>query len=200
VNKNRKRTVRLSVFVTFFGLVGSGLAFATIPSNNVIDGCYRKSGGALRVIDGTVTKCSSQETALAWNVQGVKGDKGDKGDQGDQGIQGIQGVQGLKGDKGDTGAPGATGATGAPGPSWTVYSKNVDGTVPATTIVKNITRDCNTGDIALSGGFDVTIPQAVEVTRSERLDGDSWVFDVLNTDSSSTATIGLSVVCADPTP
>ena len=37
----------------------------------MIDACYSKSGGALRVIDGTVTKCGKSETSLAWNVQGV---------------------------------------------------------------------------------------------------------------------------------
>ena len=54
-------------------LVAGGVAYATIPSNNVIDACYTRSGGTLRVIDATVTNCKASETSLAWNVQGVQG-------------------------------------------------------------------------------------------------------------------------------
>lgn len=32
-------------------VAGAGVAAATIPTNNLIDGCYAKSGGTLRVID-----------------------------------------------------------------------------------------------------------------------------------------------------
>ena len=58
-----------------------------IPTGNVLTGCYTKSGGALRVIDATVTTCKASETRLDWNVQGPKGDTmGDsKGRQGRQG-------------------------------------------------------------------------------------------------------------------
>ena len=38
-------------------LIFAGIAYAVIPSNNVRDACYSRSGGSLRVIDGTVTKC-----------------------------------------------------------------------------------------------------------------------------------------------
>ncbi len=49
-----------------------GIAGAAVPTNNVIDACYTRSGGTLRVIDPSVTQCKQNETPLAWNVQGPK--------------------------------------------------------------------------------------------------------------------------------
>jgi hypothetical protein len=95
----------------------AGVASATIPSNNVIDGCYSKSGGSLRVIDATVTKCGKSETSLAWNVQGVKGDQGDPGETGPQGPAGPQGVAGPQGPVGPQGPAGPQGPQGPAGPS-----------------------------------------------------------------------------------
>ena len=94
-----------------------GIAYATIPSDNVIDACYSKSGGSLRVIDGTVTKCGKSETSLAWNVQGVKGEPGATGPEGPAGPQGETGPVGPTGPAGPQGATGATGAVGPAGPS-----------------------------------------------------------------------------------
>ena len=87
-----KRARLVAAGVVALALAVGGVAYATIPANNVIDACYSKSGGTLRVIDATVTKCSKSETALAWNVQGVKGDKGDTGDTGPQGPAGPAGT------------------------------------------------------------------------------------------------------------
>lgn len=87
------------------------VAYATIPSSNVIDSCYARSGGSLRVIDSTVTTCKSTETSLAWNVQGPKGDMGPAGPQGETGPQGATGAAGPKGDKGDTGPAGPAGTS-----------------------------------------------------------------------------------------
>lgn len=95
-----------------------GVAYATIPSDNVIDSCYSKSGGSLRVIDGTVTKCGKNETALAWNVQGRQGEKGETGatgPAGPAGPTGPQGPAGPTGPEGPAGPQGPTGPTGAAG-------------------------------------------------------------------------------------
>ena len=73
----------------------AGVALATIPNAGVINGCYLKSGGILRVIDSSTSTCSTKETSLAWNVQGAPG---------------PQGAQGVPGPQGETGATGATGA------------------------------------------------------------------------------------------
>src|SRR5918912_4333432 len=90
-------------------VIGGSVAYATIPNNGVINACYSRSGGALRVIDATTGTCSSKETSLAWNVQGPPGP------QGQQGLQGPQGPVGPQGPKGDAGAAGATGPAGPAG-------------------------------------------------------------------------------------
>lgn len=98
-------------------MVMAGIVSATIPSNNVIDACYSKSGGSLRVIDGTVTNCGKNESALAWNVQGPKGEKGDPGETGPQGAAGPQGETGAQGLQGPIGPQGPQGETGPAGPA-----------------------------------------------------------------------------------
>ena len=71
------------------------MAFATIPdSGGVIHGCYKKSGGAVRVIDSSVTSCVSNETALDWNIRGPAGPQGAIGPEGPQGAEGPQGPAG----------------------------------------------------------------------------------------------------------
>src|SRR5436853_380108 len=43
----------VAIAATGVVLLASGIAYATIPdANGVIHGCYQKSGGALRVLDG----------------------------------------------------------------------------------------------------------------------------------------------------
>lgn len=88
---------------------GIGVAWAVIPSDNVITACYMRSGGTVRVIDSSVTNCKGNETALAWNVEGREGP------QGPQGEPGPQGEQGPKGDTGATGPAGPAGPKGDPG-------------------------------------------------------------------------------------
>jgi hypothetical protein len=92
------------------GLVAvGGAASATIPDNNqVIHGCYSRSGGSLRVIDDSVTNCAKSETALSWNVTGQQGPQGLPGVQGPQGVQGEQGPQGVQGVQGPQGPSGAS--------------------------------------------------------------------------------------------
>jgi len=109
---------RRAAIVAVAGVMAlAGMASATIPANNVIDACYTRSGGSLRVIDATVTKCGKTETALAWNVQGVKGDTGATGATGPQGPAGPAGPTGPQGPQGATGAAGPAGPAGAAGPS-----------------------------------------------------------------------------------
>lgn len=91
------------------GLLAVGVAYATIPANNVITACYTKSGGTLRVIDPAVTNCKASETLLTWNVAGAVGPAGPAGppgatgDPGPVGPQGPAGPQGLQGEQGDAG-------------------------------------------------------------------------------------------------
>jgi hypothetical protein len=102
-------------------VIAGGAAYATIPSNGVISGCYTKSGGTLRVIDPSTGSCSSKETSVNWNVQGAAGPQGPAGPAG---AQGVQGIQGLKGDPGTNGADGAAGPAGAAGASDVYLAKN----------------------------------------------------------------------------
>ncbi len=70
------------------GLAVSAVALATIPdSGGVIHACYKKSGGALRVIDDSVTNCAGSETSLNWNVAGQQGPQGPQGQPGVSGYE-----------------------------------------------------------------------------------------------------------------
>jgi hypothetical protein len=88
---------------TRFWLVGAalavglaGTAYATIPGGDgVIHSCYAKSGGALRVIDASVTNCKSGETSLNWSQQGLPGPPGPQGEKGEQGEPGPPGPAGA---------------------------------------------------------------------------------------------------------
>jgi hypothetical protein len=80
------------------GFVVGGIAWADIPDSGVINGCYKTSGGALRVIDSSTGEtCKPSESPLSWSQSGPKG---------------ATGVKGPTGAKGETGAKGPTGASG----------------------------------------------------------------------------------------
>jgi len=94
------------------------LAYASIPdANGVIHGCYKKSGGTLRVIDDAVSQCDSRaEVAIQWSQTGPQGPQGPAGPQGPIGPQGPVGPEGPAGPaglKGDTGPQGPAGPGGA---------------------------------------------------------------------------------------
>jgi len=106
---NRTRSRWIGLLAALGLLAVAGTAAATIPdSNQVIHGCYSRSGGSLRVIDDGVTNCSKTETALTWNAQGPQGPQGIQGPKGDQGVQGVQGVQGQQGVQGPPGPSGTS--------------------------------------------------------------------------------------------
>ena len=91
-------------------LVVAGVAYATIPdASGVIHGCYMKTGGALSVVDPSVTNCPKGDTALSWNVQGQPGPQGPQGPQGAAGPQGQTGTQGPTGPQGPAGPQGPSG-------------------------------------------------------------------------------------------
>ena len=85
---------RLSVVAAItVALVAGGVAYASIPGpDGVISGCYKKIGGALRVIDaGAGVRCNATETSLNWNQTGPKGATGDRGPGGPPGPVGPTG-------------------------------------------------------------------------------------------------------------
>lgn len=110
--------LRVVLALVLTGAVGAAVAYATIPNGETINGCYTKSGGALRVIDASVTKCGSKETALAWNVLGPTGPQGPQGATGPQGAAGPAGPQGPQGPAGPQGAQGTPGVSSAYQYAW----------------------------------------------------------------------------------
>ena len=73
----RTRGLRMLVGAAALLMAAGGMAFGSIPGDNgVINSCYSRSGGTLRVIDATVTNCKSGETSLAWNRAGAPGPQG----------------------------------------------------------------------------------------------------------------------------
>ena len=124
-------------------VVSVGVAYAAIPhsATGVINGCYDKKLGVLRVIDAQAGKtCFSWELAISWNqkgetgaagpagVAGSMGPAGPTGPAGPQGLAGLAGQPGAKGDKGDTGAQGIPGIQGIPGEPGEDGADGADGT------------------------------------------------------------------------
>jgi Collagen triple helix repeat (20 copies) len=124
-------------------VVAGGVAFAAIPdSSGVINGCYQKNVGNLRVIDPSAgDSCRPSEIGISWSQTGPQGPQGPPGPQGPQGLQGPKGDTGAtgatgppgpKGDTGATGATGPTGATGATGPKGDTGATGATGPAGAT--------------------------------------------------------------------
>src|SRR5215475_2015551 len=116
-------------------VAAGGAALAAIPdSNGVINGCYQKNVGNLRVIDPSAgDSCRPSEVPISWSQtgptgpQGPKGDTGATGPQGPKGDTGAIGPQGPQGPKGDTGLTGPQGPAGPQGPQGTQGSQGPQG-------------------------------------------------------------------------
>ena len=97
--------------------LAGGVAWATIPGDgNVIQGCYTKIGGIVRVIDPSKGQaCNSNlESPISWNQKGQKGDTGPQGLPGKDGTNGTNGKDGAPGQNGTNGKDGAQGPKGDP--------------------------------------------------------------------------------------
>jgi hypothetical protein len=86
----RKRGMRMLLAATAMLAGAAGVALATIPgSDSIINGCYEKRTGILRVIDAEAGKrCLSFEMPISWNQRGLKGDPGATGARGERGPAG----------------------------------------------------------------------------------------------------------------
>ena len=140
----RRRAV---LFALVVAALAGGAAYATIPNSGVIHGCYTRSGGALRVIDGSVTNCRSSETALDWNVAGAQGPQGPVGPAGPVGPPAPQVPQGPTGPAGPQGPAGPTGIS-----NWEFVNKGY--AIPADGN-ESLSVDCPSGKKVLGGGVTV---------------------------------------------
>lgn len=127
LNRSNQRIFVLTGTVV---LVLGIIAFASIPdSSGIIHGCYKKSGGTLRVIDDAVTQCDSRaEIPIQWNQTGPQGPQGPAGPQGPIGPQGPTGPEGPAGPTGPQGDTGPQGPAGSGGAKAMVFV-NGDGTI-----------------------------------------------------------------------
>ena len=131
--KRKRSIVVAAVAGAIAATLAGGIAWAAIPGDGgVIQACYLKLGGGLRVIDTAKgQRClTSVEVPVSWNQAGQpgatgqagpigppgpQGGKGDDGDPGRDGAQGVQGVPGERGQQGEQGPPGPQGLQGLPG-------------------------------------------------------------------------------------
>jgi hypothetical protein len=102
-------------------VLAGGIAWAAIPGPGaVIQGCYQKVSGQLRVVE-TPSECLPSELPISWGQSGTgatgpsgpsgpSGSAGPSGPAGAEGPDGAQGPSGPKGEKGDSGAPGIPGS------------------------------------------------------------------------------------------
>jgi len=124
--RNQRLFFISAAIITLLGVIG----YASIPdSNGVIHGCYKKSGGTLRVIDDATSQCDARaEIPIMWNQTGPQGPAGPQGIQGLQGPAGPQGMTGPQGPEGPEGPAGPQGPAGPGGAIAMVYV-NGDGTL-----------------------------------------------------------------------
>ena len=196
-------------------VAAAGVAWATIPgANGVINGCYARSGGTLRVIDGTVTTCKAGETSLNWNLAGQQGPQGPPGLQGPQGPQGAkgeagsQGVQGQKGDPGAQGLPGPQGEQGVPGSAGAPGANGVSGyeVVAVTFLVApfgqetSATAPCPAGKRPVGGGFSpgvVSFGGAVELRGSFPENESGWQVTVESPTNGPVSNATVYAICVE---
>jgi hypothetical protein len=136
---------------------GAYAAASSVPGpDGMIDGCYGKKTGQLRVVPARAA-CHKGERSIAWNQKGNPGSTGAPGASGVTGAAGSQGSPGAVGPQGSPGAQGATGPQGPPGPGATSVVRTVplDGTAYTVKTIDGVAIQarCHAG----VPGDDVTI-------------------------------------------
>jgi hypothetical protein len=109
------KAVVVGLMVAALLVVTSG--FVAAQSNTVINGCYIKKSGVLRLLQSG--SCTSAENPISWNQVGPQGPQGPPGQNGAQGETGPPGPQGETGPQGPEGPQGPQGETGSQGPPGT---------------------------------------------------------------------------------
>ena len=153
-------------------LGASGFAVASIPGHGgIINGCYQKHGGGLRVIDrskrGFAGKCRKSEKSLSWNQKGPPGTRGPRGVQGPPGPQGPAGASVIVRARNSTPlvVPSATtGTYSLNGGSWTqtatetnLFFGQVTVTMPASCGYGRVTVTVMLGAVATQSEADFDV-------------------------------------------
>jgi hypothetical protein len=134
----RGRGFWAAVIVVTGAVVGGAFAFGAVGGGGVINGCYTKANGSLRVLVGRAqTSCRKSEGRISWNQQGPQGLPGPAGPGGPAGPTGPAGPAGSAGSAGATGNTGQTGATGPAGPTGPTGPSGADGGVSSLTYVSS---------------------------------------------------------------
>jgi type VI protein secretion system component Hcp len=114
--RSRRMLVSATAVLIVVGALGGAAPAGAATAPTVINGCYSRLLGVLRVVTPPFSNCLFTEAPLSWNRQGPAGPGGPQGSPGPQGPQGRQGATGPQGQQGTPGAPGSQGATGGQGP------------------------------------------------------------------------------------
>lgn len=164
-NRRNQRLIVFSVIgLVFFGVV----SYASIPdADGVIAGCYKKSGGTLRLIDRSVTYCAKDETLVSWNQSGPAGPQGP---QGPAGPQGLQGEQGPAGPAGPAGPQGEAGPAGTPGVSAATFAFTTSGVRINGALTQVLSKTLPAGSWAVTATADIHTgsPFLGDITRTSR--------------------------------
>jgi hypothetical protein len=113
------------IMITFMILIGVTIFVLPCFAKNVINGCYQKNNGQLRIVK-TADECRPSELFIQWNEVGPAGPKGPPGPQGAQGPAGPTGRQGPAGPSG--GVPSGysiLGETSTAPPGYTYTGKTI---------------------------------------------------------------------------
>jgi len=173
-----KKRLLLAGSLLTAGCVAAGIAYATIPSEGVITGCYQKSNGALRVIGTNPTvgggACTNGEQPLNWN---------------------------------QIGSAGATGATGATGPSGSFAALHeVSGSTVTVQPHAPFTAaaTCPMGETAVSGGwvfeaYDTDAPLTVVDSLRSPASIRTWAVQAYNPSATVAASLRAIAYCAPMT-
>jgi hypothetical protein len=116
---SRSGTATLAVIVA---LSLGALAVASSADAAIINACYKRSTGVVRILRGA-QRCRRHEVRISWNTQGLPGKNGATGKTGAKGLNGKNGTNGTNGKEGPNGAVAgysatqatAVNITGAPG-------------------------------------------------------------------------------------
>ncbi len=161
-----RRSRRFVIITAALFAVAGGIAYATIPNAaGVYTACKLNALGTIRLIDPSLPStsllqhCTSLETQITWNQQGVPGAAGTNGTNGKDGVNGLAGTNGTNGAPclpsipacvGPTGPAGAAGKDGTNGTDGKNGTNGIDGTSVTTQTLAVGDVNCTYGGVAVT--------------------------------------------------